>query len=182
MVRARTGASGSDYFWDSPVDSGHSVDDIAPTPIGGMDGRYADGVTQLTWTPCTAAALVGYVAYRGGSPGFVLSAASRVGTTRERRFTDETGAVRVCNVTAIDSHGNQSAAIAFPPDVEIGAMPAGAVLIFAPRPNPARELATICYILPRAGRAALVICDLSGRVVRGWDGESQEAGGGREVR
>ena len=176
MVRARIGASGSDYFWDSPVDSGYSVDNIAPAALGGMDGRYADGVTHLSWTPCTDADLAGYVVYRGASAEFVPSASSRVGTTHDSHYTDESGAAWVYKVTAIDAHGNESAAVIFTPGAEIGVIPAGAAVLFAPRPNPARELATIRYLMLRAGRAALVICDVSGRVVRGSGGELTVAG------
>lgn len=176
MVRARTGANGSDYFWDSPTDSGYSVDNIAPAPIGGLEGRYSGGVTQLSWMPVADSDLAGYVVYRGASSEFAPGPASRVAQTEEPRYTDEPGAAWVYKVTAIDVHGNESAAIPFTPDAEIGAMPVSAVVLFAPRPNPARGLATIRYILPHAGVATLVVCDVSGRVVRTLGGAPAVAG------
>ena len=185
-VRARTGPAVSDYFWDSPVDSGYSVDNLAPEPIHSLAGRYADGVTQLWWSPGAAPDLAEYRVYRGASIDFAPAPQSRVAATRETGWRDDAGAAWFYKVTAVDAHGNESPAIAFTPDAEVGAVQAASVVMSAPRPNPARDASTIRYALPSAtgnssadtdatvseraasesGGAALAICDVSGRRVR----------------
>jgi hypothetical protein len=178
-VRARTGPAVADYFWDSPVDSGYSVDNLAPQPVHELAGRFADGVTRLSWTPGSEPDLAGYRVYRGASADFATSPQSQVATTRESGWTDDAGTAWIYKVTAVDAHGNESPAIAFTPDAEVGAAQVAGVVMSAPRPNPARDASTIRFALPRAGRAALVICDVSGRRVQELGGAG--AGPGEHV-
>jgi hypothetical protein len=179
MVRSRTGVTASDYFWDSPVDSGYSVDNVAPAAVQELTGQYAGGVTQLSWARGAEPDVAEYRVYRGASAEFVPSGQSRVGATRDARFTDDAGAAWIYKVTAVDVHGNESPAAPFTPAVEIGAGLAGHVELSAPWPNPAREMASVRYTLPRAGRVTLVICDTGGRRVREWG--SSAAGLGEHV-
>ncbi len=167
-VRARTGFGGGDPFWESPADSGYSVDDLSPPAPSALEGRYESGVTTLSWTAVAAPDLAGYRVYRGASPDFEPTAARLVASTAATAWTDAAGAAWIYRVTAVDTHGNESPAATFVPDATLGVVGAapGAVAFAAPSPNPARDAASLGFALSRAAGVSLAIFDAGGRLVR----------------
>ncbi len=79
LVRAVTATPG--IFHDSAVDSGYSVDNLAPAvPTGGV-AAYEDGATNLHWSPNNEADFSHYAVYRGETPDFVPGPASLLAST-----------------------------------------------------------------------------------------------------
>ena len=112
-----------------------------------------------------------YNAYRGASALFVPAPQSLIGSTAADTWDDpafEPG-VSYYKVTAIDRHGNESAAATLSPD-RISNEPPGRVpsvsYVAHPTPNPMSDGTTIEYGLARASAVSLAVYDLGGREVR----------------
>lgn len=165
MVRAQ-GPNGA--YWATPPDSGYSVDNLPPLAPAALSGAYAGGATHLAWGANGEPDLAGYRVYRGTNVGFVPSPANRVVETGTTAFTDAPGVAYVYKVTAIDLHGNESAASTL--------VPAGTTGVdgVAPRelsfagatPHPLRTGGAFRFALPRPGRVSLALFDQQGRHVR----------------
>ena len=173
MVQARS-SSGPQY-WNSPVASGYSVDDLAPATPAPFTGVYSAGTAGLIWGANTEADLAGYELHRGSSPGFVPSPANRVTTTTETEYADAAGVPSYYKLAAIDTHGNRSGyALVVPSGVLDTPGPSLPLeLALAPvSPNPVRGAAAFRFSLPRAGGVELSVFDTQGRLVsRVTDGE-----------
>ncbi|MBI5170632.1 MAG: T9SS type A sorting domain-containing protein [Candidatus Eisenbacteria bacterium] len=94
-------------FYNSVVDSGYSVDNLAPPAPGPFAVVYAPTANTLHWTARTIPDLRGYEVHRGGQPTFVPSAATLVTTTADSSYADVPGA-HYYKLAAIDVHGNRS--------------------------------------------------------------------------
>jgi hypothetical protein len=160
-------ASGS-MFWVSDPDSGYSVDDLAPAAPASFTGEYAAGATTLRWGPSSEADLAGYRLYRGHEAGFAPGPGNLVAETRATGYVDGAGAPYVYELTAVDVHGNLSAAAVLLPSGTTD-VPGGDVAAFAlegVRPNPSRgERLGVTFSLPGAAPARLELLDVSGRRV-----------------
>lgn len=166
MVQARS-SSGPQY-WNSPVASGYSVDDLAPATPAPFTGVYASGTANLIWGANTEADLAGYELHRGTSAAFVPSPANRVTTTTETEFADAAGVPSYYKLAAIDTHGNRSGyALVVPSGVLNTPGPSLPLeLALAPvSPNPVRGAAAFRFALPRGGSVQLSIFDTQGRLV-----------------
>jgi hypothetical protein len=166
MVEARyTSGTG---FWDSPPDSGYSVDNLPPFAPSGFIGSYASGASSLHWNPNGEADLASYRVYRGTSPNFVPSPANRAADVPSTSYTDAIGAPYYYKLSAVDSHGNESGFVTLLPSGITG-VPADAPLELALHPlapNPAHAAMNVMFALPRADRARIGIYDQQGRRVR----------------
>lgn len=161
FVRAAT-ADPSD-FHDSAPDSGYSVDNLAPAPPANLQLAGAD----LSWDEAPDADFQYFTVY--GSPTGDPQDAVVIDHVTTPAF-DVTGAPYSWYlVTATDFAGNEGdAALAGNPAVDAPAVSPGPT-VFAlrvPRPNPFRDLATIAFDVPAAGRASVSIHDVTGRLVR----------------
>jgi FlgD Ig-like domain len=156
-------------FWVSDADSGYSVDDLGPAAPAPFTGAYASGATNLHWGANAETDLAVYRLYRGSGPGFVPGPGNLVVAQPDTGYVDSGPAGSWYKLTAVDIHGNESAATLLSPsgtvDVLTGAAPRMTWLDRA-RPNPMREATTIRYALPRAGGVQLTIHDSQGRLVR----------------
>jgi len=77
-------------FYDAPLDSGYSVDDIAPGVPEGFAVQPAPGGTQLTWQPSSAPDFQYFRVYRDTDPGFTPGPATLVHATATTTWTDPT--------------------------------------------------------------------------------------------
>ena len=166
MVEARyTSGTG---FWDSPPDSGYSVDNLPPFAPSGFIGSYTSGASSLHWNPNGEADLASYRVYRGTSPNFVPSPANRAADVPSTSYTDAIGAPYYYKLSAVDAHGNESGFVTLLPSGITG-VPADAPLELALHPlapNPAHAAMNMMFALPRADRARIEIYDQQGRRVR----------------
>ncbi len=164
-------------FWDSPADSGYSVDNLAPATPQPFSGQYAAGTTTLQWGQNLEADLAGYRLYRGKRPEFPTVATLRVAELTSVDYVDVAGQPFYYRVTAVDVHGNESPSALVMPAGTVGVPgddPRGEPVLAAPSPNPLRPGAPLelHFTLPRAERATLALFDVQGReVVRLADGE-----------
>ena len=175
MVQTRAGSQ----VWNSPPDSGYSVDNLPPVTPAPFTGAYGAGTAHLHWNPNPDADLANYRLYRGSSAGFVPSNANLVATPPDTGWADAAGAPYAYKLSAIDVHGNESPAATLVPNgtTDVGGPPPPLVLALAPAsPNPAARGATFRYALPRAGVASLALYDAAGRRVRTLLAGQREAG------
>jgi hypothetical protein len=178
LVQALETTSSPVPSWFSAPDSGYSVDNLAPAPPGPLSGTYAAGTTRLHWPPNAEADFSSYHVYRGTTPGFIPSPGNLLVAKPDTGLVDVAGAAYVYRLTALDIHGNESAASVFP-SATTDAGDATADLAFAlepPSPNPARASTTIRFTLPRSGTARLDVFDTAGRRVRVLLNEAVTAG------
>ncbi|MFI5371085.1 MAG: FG-GAP-like repeat-containing protein [Candidatus Eisenbacteria bacterium] len=173
MVRATT-ASPSTYF-DSPADSGYSVDNLPPAPPAPLVGAYSGGATHLHWAANTEPDIASYHIYRGSSAGFVPGAANRIATLSDTGYVDAGAAGSYYKLSAVDVNGNESAFGLLAPDGTTGVSGAVSVgfALSGVAPNPGRaDRMVVAFSLESAAPAQLEVYDVSGRRVA-----SQEVGG-----
>src|SRR5262249_10088281 len=111
-------------FYDSNVDSGYSVDNLAPDTPQGMQGAYlASGGIKIQWLPSRASDVGQYDIYRGASASFVPADFNHIGTTTDTTFVDPNAASYYYKLSAVDMHGNQSGfALLKPSDIPVAAL------------------------------------------------------------
>lgn len=166
MVRAEDWSQ--NRHWDSDPDSAYSVDNLAPAAPEPFTGTYSGGTTYLHWEPNAEPDLAHYRLYRGASAGFVPGPGNLVAAPPDTGHADAGAAGFFYKLTAVDVHGNESAATLLSPSgtlaVEGGAP---AALMLAPAtPNPSRGATTCRFALPVAGAVRLEVFDPAGRLVR----------------
>ncbi len=156
-------------FWDSAPDSGHSVDNLAPTAPTRLAGMYTGGATHLHWAPNAERDLGGYRIYRATVADFTPGPGNLAGSTTDTCFADGGMPGSYYRLSAVDVHGNESPFAFLTPSnttgVGAGDVPR-ALALGAPAPNPLREVTTLHFSLPHEGRVALAVFDLQGRQVR----------------
>jgi FG-GAP-like repeat/FlgD Ig-like domain len=161
--------SNSAVFYESNVDSGYSVDNLAPAPPTPFTATYAAGSTQLHWGRNTEPDLAGYRLYRGNSSSFVPNPASLVVAEADTGYSDVGGAGNFYKLSAVDIHGNESSPVLLTPDETTDAPGASIsrVMWLGPMtPNPARAGSQLSFALPQAAQVELSIYDSQGRLVR----------------
>jgi len=167
MVRAETADPA--VFFDSPPDSGYTVDNLPPSAPSSLTAAYSDGATHLHWGPSSEPDFASYRLYRGTTSDFVPGPASLVAAPSDTGYADPGPAGRYYKLTAVDVNGNESAADGIGPSgtlaVEGGAL---AFALEGARPNPSRgERLNVEFVLPDGGAARLDLLDVSGRRVAG---------------
>ncbi|MGH3054528.1 MAG: hypothetical protein ACRDL7_06070, partial [Gaiellaceae bacterium] len=107
MVEA-TGLSGG--YWMSAPDSGYSKDNLPPLPPAPVSAAYASGGTAFHWGPNTEGDLAAYRIYRVQNPPAVPpTGPALVATTTDTTYFDATVDPSLYLMTAVDTHGNESA-------------------------------------------------------------------------
>lgn len=152
-------------------DSGHSVDNLAPTAPQNLGGAGSGpGTVLLTWDQNQESDLFGYAVHRGATADFVPSPGNRIGMPSDPSWTDpEFTAGSYYKVSARDRHDNESPFATLAPS-QIVAVPG----VEHPRvsylgqaaPNPLSTETEIVYGLASSARVALRIYDTAGRIVR----------------
>lgn len=152
----------------SVPDSGYSVDNLSPSPPAAFAAVRAGGATHLHWLPSGESDFREYRLHRGPDVGFVPDDANLVAVLPDTGHVDAGPAGACYKLAALDVHGNAStyAVVHAGQTVDVGAAPAGELSFSPVRPNPARNRATLAFVLPRAGHVRLAVYDVSGRLAR----------------
>ena len=100
-------------FYISNVDSGYSIDNLAPIQPAGLIANVASGPSvALSWNADLADPDVGsYSIYRSTTSGFTPPSGNLIGTAKSINFTDASplsGDLAYYRIIAVDVHGNQS--------------------------------------------------------------------------
>jgi hypothetical protein len=171
-------------YWESAIDSGRSVDNLAPAPPVGLAGeqRYTPAGLELTWNANGEIDLGGYAIYRGTSAGFVPGPENLVASTADTLYLDGSWSWDggyYYKVAAVDIHGNESAYAVLGPDNVTGdetpRTPA-ATRLAQNFPNPFNPSTRISFDLAAPGLVRLRIYDAAGRLVRSLANEPLPAG------
>jgi hypothetical protein len=169
MIEARY-ANDVRATWDSPPDSGYSVDNLPPVAPAPFSGTFAMGTgTILTWGANGEPDLAGYRLYKGAWPGFTPDPSNRITQTTLPNFTDPASNTGVYKLSAYDIHGNESGFAIWSPGggtSDAGGSIPREVFLAPITPNPARTPVALRFGLPREARARLAVFDAQGRRVR----------------
>lgn len=98
------------YVWfDSPPDSGYSVDNLAPVAPGPFTANYSPQSVALHWTASREPDLREYRLHRGESVEFVPGPANLIFAGPDTGYVDiGPSAARYYKLAAVDVHGNSS--------------------------------------------------------------------------
>jgi hypothetical protein len=158
-------------WFTSPIDSGYSVDNIAPgVPQAFVVAYNTGGGNQLSWDPAPEPDFQYYRVFRGSDENFTPDSTNAVHETASPGWTDpdyDDGTVHY-KVTAVDHSGNESGA-AGPGTVTAATEPAvpNVFALYQNVPNPFNPTTVIRYDVPAGGgRVTLRIYDVAGRLVR----------------
>jgi hypothetical protein len=107
--------------YSTAVDSGYSVDNIAPTAPTRAEGVVVNGLVVLSWAGNTEADLAGYRVHRGPDRFFTATAANLIGQPTDTTFTDPDGvAGSFYLLAAVDVHGNVGPYVLIEPNMATG--------------------------------------------------------------
>jgi hypothetical protein len=160
-------------FYDSFVDSGYSVDNLAPLPPRRVASRYENGAVLLTWDHNSETDLRGYLIYRSDKSGIDIYKTGPIATTRDSFYIDRSFPTsgRVYYVVgAQDIHDNISSNNS---EVEIiitsvsyeNEIPKSFIL-YQNYPNPFNPATTIEFDIPERTQVKLIIHDALGYEIK----------------
>ncbi|MDH4038586.1 MAG: T9SS type A sorting domain-containing protein [Candidatus Krumholzibacteria bacterium] len=157
-------------YYDSPVDSGYSKDNLAPpTPTSFAVSYNTGSGNRLVWDAVAANDWAGFRVYRGSTPGFTPSPVTLVQTTTQTTWDDPSydGGDVQYRVTSFDIAGNESEPTSSTTVTVVGNTPQPLKLELGPNvPNPFNPSTTIPFTIPSAGRVTITIYNVSGARVR----------------
>ena len=107
----RAGTDIPTLYFDSPVDSGYSLDNLSPSPPSGLLASHEPATTRLAWNPTSALDFDYYTFYRDTLSEFTPYSSNRLGFTIDTTFVDSTaelGRTYYYLVSATDFSGNES--------------------------------------------------------------------------
>ncbi|UCF04138.1 MAG: hypothetical protein JSV33_09295 [bacterium] len=156
-------------YFDSPVDSGYSVDNIAPgVPLGFAVAYNTGSGNQLTWDPSPEPDFQYYRVYRGDTEEFIPAPGNLVHETATENWSDPEydGWDVHYKITALDYVGNESDA-ASPESVTGDDTPSvpTAFALYQNVPNPFNPTTTIRFDLPRAVHVKLCVYNVKGELI-----------------
>jgi hypothetical protein len=163
FIRSRTAATG--VFFDSPPDSGYSLNNLQPAPPTGfvVDRSPADG-TQLSWNPPAIADFAHFRIYRAASPDTpALPGTLYHVTTGTEHFDPDPGLWHYL-LTVVNLAGQESE-----PATGLSHLPGGLheLLLHQNAPNPFNPSTSIHFVVPAGGAPVrLAVYDARGRLVR----------------
>ncbi|MCB1184559.1 hypothetical protein KDM41_14105, partial [bacterium] len=169
FVRARTATPG--LFYDSPPDSGWSINDSAPPPPTGLVVTRLPDRNDLAWQPSTDPAFAHFRVYRLPSPLQVPAPAYLLAVTTGTAWSDPDPGAWFYALTQVNLAGHESPPAATPsaaPDRLVAGARLGPVA-----PNPCNPATRIAYAVgPGGARVRLDVLDARGRLVAtlvdGW--------------
>lgn len=168
FVRA---ATASPYtFFDSPVDSGYSLDNLAPS----APANLVFAGNTLTWDESPAADFDYFAVYGSTSSTFNTSAVL-IGHTTATQFNLPVVSYPNYFVTATDFSGNEGPAAPLGVATGVDGTPQYALAINA-YPNPFNPSTTIRFDIPTSGRVRVSVYDARGARVAQLVDQGYEAG------
>jgi len=170
FIRAATSDPG--IFFDSPIDSGYSIDNLAP----GIPANFAYSSGVLSWKESTAEDFNYFTIY-GSSAAVFDGAATVVDYTVGTSMDVAARPYPYYFITATDFSGNESKSAFIKTSSGVGGTPTSYVLSLTAYPNPFNPLTTIRYSVPSTGPVTVAIFDPRGvRVTTLVDHEVRNAG------
>jgi hypothetical protein len=176
-------------WYDSPVDSGYSVDNLAPCAPLALEGEqsYTPIGLMLSWEHNTEMDLFCYHVYRGTDAGFTPAPGNMIASLCDSFVFDDEwtwDGGYYYKVSALDVNGNEGPfALLGPGDVtgeEMPSMPS-VTSLKQNYPNPFNPMTVISFDLADPGHVSLRIYDAAGRLVRVLVDESRRAGRYEEI-
>lgn len=156
----------------SKVDSGYSVDNLAPAPPGGGAAAPDGGSMRVTWTANTEADLADYKVYRSNQPGQDVRLMTPVASVVEPRYVDANplpDAVSYYYIVARDKNDNLSEPALIVANKVTGVEALGGVpteySLSQNYPNPFNPSTTIRFGVPFRSRVVVQIANTLGQVV-----------------
>ncbi len=163
FVRARTMTEG--VFYDSPVDSGYSVNNLQPPPPTGFQAILNPGTGyQLSWDSSPLTDFSHFAIYRSQWPGTPVQPGTLLTVRQNTSYFDATSSAWYYQLSVVNLQGQES-------DPVVPLQPSGVPGAFAVglenHPNPFNPTTDITFALPPGGRdTSLQIFDTRGRLVR----------------
>jgi len=168
FVRAATASPGT--FYDSPIDSGYSLDNLAPA----VPQNLAFATGQLSWNESSAADFDFFSVYGSNTNLFVSATLIDYSVTPT---LDVNAAPHTYYfVTATDFSGNEGKPAVVNTLSGIGDAPKSYVLSISAYPNPFNPTTTVRYTLPARGRVNIDVFDARGAHVAALLNEEKAAG------
>ncbi len=162
FVRARTSTPGT--FYDSPPDSGYSLNNLAPPPPSNFVVQRETGGVQLTWDPSAEPDFAHFRIYRVATPFTQPSPATLHQVLTTNSHYDATNQLWYYQLTAVNQAGIESAPAPHP--TAVGEVPAGRAVLRQNSPNPFNPITRIAYsVPPGGGQVRLEIYDFRGSLV-----------------
>lgn len=163
FVRARTNTIG--LFFDSPVDSAYSVNNLQPEPPTGflVDSSPADG-NLLTWDASPEQDFAHFRIYRALSAAILPQPSTLYHVTGETSFFDTTDGTWFYHLTVVDSDGHESEPVSYNAASPVPAVTVGRLQNY---PNPFNPMTRIEFSVPAGGsKIKLEIYDFRGALIR----------------
>jgi hypothetical protein len=168
FVSALTASPG--VYFDSPPDSGYSLDNLDPVVPSSFVVAHNAGVgNELSWDECPDGDFACFRVYRSETEDFDPSPGDLVHTTAATDWLDtvEDGWKYHYKITAVDGAGNESAPAS--PESAAGAelseVP-DTYTLYQNVPNPFNPTTTIRFDLPVRSHVKLIVYDVKGQLVR----------------
>jgi hypothetical protein len=159
MVSALTATPG--VYFDSPPDSGYSMDNIAPSVPTGL--VMIDDL--LVWGGPMDVDFDYFTVYGSNSPE-LEPGATVVGYTVGTEYTVDPSSYAYWHVTATDHAGNESEAATTSDVTEVTDSAPLRTALYPNVPNPFNPSTEVHFTLAAAGHVRLTVHDLAGRLVR----------------
>jgi hypothetical protein len=177
LIRSRTANVGT--FFDSPPDSGYSIDNIAPGVPTNVVAAYLSSSVNLSWDDVPETDFQFYRVYRDTDPGFTPTPGNLIHETAIPAWVDPTVDPWGYHykVTALDYAGNESdpGEPASVTGVSAGGIPVMTALLGAV-PNPFNPSTRLSFDMAHAGHVRLAVYDVAGRLVTALVDEHRETG------
>jgi hypothetical protein len=168
FIRAAT--EDPSVFFDSPVDSGYSLDNLAP----GIPTNFIYTAGTLAWDESAAADFDYFSVYGSNTDSF--GAATLINYSVAPSKDVSTDIYNYYWVTATDFSGNEGKPAKVSPLTGTGGTPSQYALSVSAYPNPFNPETTVRYTVPSRGHVEIAVYDLRGERVATLVNRGQDAG------